>query len=475
MGRISRKAPPRDGSQSGRIQSINPSTEEVIGDFPDMTDDDVSRLVKSAVDGAQDWAQVGWSQRASRLRVMAERIRTAEDELAQLDALDSGNPIQAMRSDIQSAVESIEYFAGLASETKGEVLPVKPAHLVYTQREPYGVVGRIIPFNHPAQFAASKVAAPLAAGNAVILKSAEQTSMSAIRLSELLADVFPPGVLQFATGRGSSVGTALVRHPEVPRIAFTGSVSTGQTIMREAAEWMKPLSLELGGKNPMIIFPDIDPTVAATATVDGMNFRRSQGQSCGSNSRVFVHENSYDAFIAELTSALESIVVGDASDEATEMGPVASKGQYEKVLRYIELGKQAGAQIVTGGGRPPGFERGYFVAPTVFINVDMNMEIAREEIFGPVVCVFKWSNLDEVVRDANDVPFGLTANIWTNDLALAHGVASRLNAGYVWINGRGRRPRGAPFGGFGLSGLGKENSLEEILSYTRQKTIDVSL
>lgn len=466
---------PSGSSSQRRIQSINPSTEEIIGSFPDTAPVDVEKAIQGAVEGGREWGSTTWSQRAACLRQMARKVHDSVELLAQLDAVDSGNPIVAMRQDARNAVNHIEYFSGLASETKGSVLPTPSSRLVYTRREPYGVTARIIPFNHPAQFAAAKIAAPLAAGNCVILKPAEQTSLSAIFLRDLLVDVFPPGVLSVVTGFGRTVGEALVKHPGVPRIAFTGSVPTGQHIMRQAADQLKILSLELGGKNPMIVFPDVDVSTAATAAVDGMNFKRSQGQSCGSNSRVFVHASIYAEFIDALVPMLEKIVVGDACDENTEMGPLAFKQQYEKVLQYVEKGVAAGARLVTGGKRPPGLNRGFYLQPTLFDNVDMNMAVAREEIFGPVLCVMKWSNIDDVVAQANTTPYGLTATIWTNDLSSAHRVAADMEAGYVWINGRGNRPLGAPFGGFGHSGMGKENSLEELISYTREKTVDVSL
>jgi betaine-aldehyde dehydrogenase len=463
------------GSAAKLIDSINPSTEELVAHFPDTSPDGVDKAVATARAAAREWASTPWSQRAEALRAMAAVIRSAEEELAQLDAVDSGNPIRAMRRDVRNAVSQIEYFAGLASEAKGIVLPSAPSHLTYTRREPYGVVARIIPFNHPIQFAAAKAAAPLAAGNAVIVKPAEQTSLSALRLGELVKDTFPPGVLQFVTGYGSTAGSALVRHPDIARIAFTGSVPTGQLIMRDAAEHVKAISLELGGKNPMIVFPDVDVAQAASAAVDGMNFKRSQGQSCGSNSRLFVHADIYSAFVEALTPLLTSIVIGDASDEATEMGPLAFRGQYDKVMGYIDRGIAEGARLVTGGKRPVDRDVGYFIEPTVFDNVDMSMKIAQEEIFGPVLSVFTWSDTKDVIDQANAVPFGLTANVWTNNLSVAHSVAAELEAGYVWVNGRGNRPAGAPFGGFGLSGLGKENSLDELLSYTRTKSFDVSL
>lgn len=460
--------------RGGSIDVINPSTEECVSTFADTPVEEVDRIVAGAVKAAPDWANAAPAERASCLREMARRIEADQEQLAKLDAIDSGNPLTAMRGDVRSAIRSIDYFAGLATEAKGLTLPLPDSRMVYTRRESFGVAARIIPFNHPAQFAAAKVAAPLAAGNAVVLKPAEQTSLSALHLRDLLDGVFPDSVLNIVPGYGHTVGSALVQHPDIPRIAFTGSVPTGQRIMADAAPHLKSLSLELGGKNPMVVFPDVDAAAAAAGAVDGMNFRRSQGQSCGSNSRVFVHESIYAAFVDALIPMLKGIVVGDASDEQTEMGPLAFRAQYEKVMRYIDAGTSEGARLLTGGRRPTGLDRGFFVEPTLFGDVDMSMTIAQDEIFGPVLSLFKWRDLDDVVAQANATPLGLTANIWTNDLAVAHQTATRIRAGYVWINGRGGRPLGASFGGFGLSGLGKENSLEELLSYTREKTVDVT-
>jgi betaine-aldehyde dehydrogenase len=457
------------------VESTNPANEEVIGTFPDGDQVDVSQAVTAAREGLEEWRRVGWQRRAAFLREFARRIQEREEEFARLDTLDSGCPITAMRRDARNASEHLLYFAGLASELKGCTLETAEDELNYTLREPYGIVGRIIPFNHPFQFAAAKIAAPLAAGNVVILKPAEQTSLSALELGNLTLDLLPPGVLNIVTGQGTTAGAAVARHPQIPRVAFTGSVATGKAVLHEAADCIKTVTLELGGKNPMIVFPDVEVEAAARGAVQGMNLVGFQGQSCGANSRIFVHEQIYDRFVECLVRNVQGLRIGDPTDEDTDIGPLAFDQQYQNVLRFIQTGIDEGATLTFGGRRPKGQPVGYFIEPTIFTEVHNNMQIAQEEIFGPVVSVLSWSDLDEVIRQANDVMYGLAANIWTNNLSLAHRTARSIQAGYVWINGSGKRLLGAPFGGYKMSGFGKENSLHELLSYTQERNIFATL
>ena len=464
-----------DAASGDRLVSVDPTTEKELASFPDAGAEDVDAAVAAAREAAVAWRDLGWQRRARLLRELAGRIEDSVDILADLDVADAGLPVTGMRADMSSAAAEILYYAGIAPQTTGSTPQGTPDTMSYTEREPYGVVARIVPFNHPFKFASGKVAAPLAAGNAVVLKPGEQTSLSALELARMSEGLLPAGVLNVITGRGSTAGSALVAHPDVPRIAFTGSVPTGRAVLHGAAEQIKHVSLELGGKNPVIVFPDVDPVRAARAAVTGMNIARCTGQSCGSTSRIFVHDDVREPFLDALVARVQELRIGDPRDEATEVGPLAFRAHYDRVTSYVETGVREGAQLVTGGRRPDGHHRGFFVEPAVFTGVADDMTIAREEIFGPVMSVFGWSDLDDVVRRANALPFGLTANVWTNDVSAAHRTARALEAGYVYVNGSGRRPTGAPFGGWKSSGLGKENGLEELVSYTQEKTVTVTL
>jgi betaine-aldehyde dehydrogenase len=457
------------------LESVDPTSEQVLGTFPDGDAADVDRAVQVARAAAPAWRDLGWRRRAVLLRELSARIADQAEELARLDVRDSGNPLSGMRTDLTSTCDEIDYYAGIASQTGGTTGAPAVDTMSWTEREPYGVVGRIVPFNHPFKFAAGKAAAPLAAGNAVVVKPGEQTSLSALELARIAAEVLPPGVLNVITGRGATLGAALVAHPDVPRIAFTGSVPSGRAVLRGAAEEIKHVSLELGGKNPLVVFPDVDPVRAARAAVAGMNIARCTGQSCGSTSRLFVHDDVRGPFLEALVARLAELRIGDPMDESTDVGPLAFRAHHEHVTSYVESGLREGATLLHGGRRPTHLERGFFLEPTVFTDVDDGMTIAREEIFGPVMSVLGWHDWDDVVARANSTRLGLTANVWTNDVSTAIRTARALEAGYVYVNGSGRRPTGMPFGGWKSSGLGKENGLEELLSYTREKSVTVTL
>jgi 2-formylbenzoate dehydrogenase len=327
-------------------------------------------------------------------------------------------------------------------------------------------------------FAAGKIAAPLVAGNAVILKPPESAPLSALRMGELFSGVLPPGVLSVVVGDGPATGRAVARHPAIRRIGFIGSDATGRSIQRDAAgAGVKDITLELGGKNALIAFPDADPDEVAAGAVAGMNFAKSAGQSCGSTSRLLLHESIADDVLERVAARMTGIRVGSPLEPATEMGTLSSRGQYDKVLRYIRAGRDEGARLVTGGARPPGLTDvpGLYVAPTLFRDVWPDMRLAREEVFGPVLSAMTWKTEEEAIRIANAVDYGLTASVWTNDIRRAHRAASALEAGYIWINGSSRHFTGVPFGGVKLSGVGREESLDELLSYTQLKTINVML
>ncbi len=466
-----------EDSRSDRmITTYNPATRAALGRVPLADEADVDRAVRAAADAFPSWAETPGPERGARLRALAAALRGHGEDLARLDALNSGNVITGMRRDVDWAADSLDYFAGLIPEIKGEVLPTDAATLAYTLREPFGVVAKINPYNHPLRFAAEKLAAPLAAGNTVVLKPPEQAPLSSLVLGSLIQEIFPPGVVNIVTGDGPTTGAALVRHPLVRRIALIGSVEAGRAVMRAASDGLKTVTLELGGKNPLILFPDVDPSEAADAAVGAMNLNRA-GQSCSSTSRIFVHNSLHAAFIEALLARLRDLRLGLPEAEESQVGCLISKEQYEKVMTYIEAGRREGARLLCGGGPPddPALRHGYFVEPTVFGGVRPEMRIAQEEIFGPVMAVLTWDDEDEMIRQANGVIYGLSAAIYTRDHARAQRVARRLEAGYIWVNIPGGHALGLPYGGIKQSGIGREECLEEMLSYTQIKSIRMRL
>jgi len=448
----------------------NPSTGRKLADLPYASAADVDRAVQAAKKAHAQWHRMPIRERAKCLEALARRIREQRDYLGLMDAVDAGNAVTGMRGDMDWTADSLEYFAGLVTEIKGETSSQGPRHLNFTRRQPYGVVGKINPFNHPFRFCAEKAAAPLAAGNCVVIKGSEQAPLSSLKLGELCEGILPPGVVNIVTG-DACTGDALVRHPDVPRIGLVGSVEAGRKVAMAGAESLKRVSLELGGKNPIIIFPDADPKAAAAAAIKGMNMNR-QGQSCSSTSRVYVHESLHQEVLAEIVRLAQALPVGFPWIETNELGPIVSEKQFLRVTGYIEAGQREGARLVTGGTPPaaPELRDGYFVLPTVFDGVNQGMRIAREEIFGPVMSVFTWRDIEEVLAQANGLSYGLTAAIVTQNLAQAMEAAERIEAGYVWINGNGRY-LGAPYGGWKHSGLGVEETFDELLSYTQIKNV----
>ena len=462
-------------SRSGRrMPSVNPAYDTVLAEVPAGNAEDIALAVQAGKAAFQAWSRLHVDERAAHCRRFATALRAAARDFGMLDAVDSGNPFLAMVDDAEKGAALHDFFAGLGMEMKGQTIPTPGGGLNYTRPQPYGVVGRIIPFNHPISFAAGKIAPALIAGNTVILKPADQTPLSALWMGTLVQQCFPPGVVNIVTSDGPTCGGALVAHKEVRRIAFTGSVETGVAITRAAG--IKQLSLELGGKNPLIIYPEVDVEKVAAAAVAGMNFTRSQGQSCGSNSRVFVHRRVKEQFLEAVLARTRKISIGLPELESTQMGPVVTRRHYERVMGYIQAGQAEGARLVCGGGHAPGdaLAQGCFVDLTIFDRVRHGMKIEREEIFGPVMSIIEWDDEATMLHEVNDSDYGLCANIWTNDISTGLRMADAVEVGYVWVNGHGgKRFKGAPFGGFKDSGIGREHSIEELTSYTQVKNINV--
>ncbi|MFD0668021.1 aldehyde dehydrogenase family protein [Ramlibacter sp. MAHUQ-53] len=450
----------------------SPGTGESLGRAADGDARDVDAAVASARAAFPAWRDLPPLERAALLRRFAAIVREHAKELAMLDAIDCGNPVRAMVGDAEIAASQIDFFAGLVTEMKGDSIPMGPGRMNVSVREPLGVVARVIPFNHPFMFAAGKAAAPLAAGNTIVIKPPEQAPLSALRLAELVEGLFPPGVFNVVTGAGRDTGAALVAHPGVDMVALIGSVGAGRAVMKSAADTVKPVMLELGGKNALIAFPDADPEAVADAMVAGMNFAWC-GQSCGSCSRAFLHASLHDRVLEALKVRIRAFRPGRPHDWNTTMGAIISQAQYDRVLSYIESGRAEGASLVCGGGAPAGLPGGFFIEPTVFAQVSPQMRIAREEIFGPVLSVLRWEDEAALLRDVNAVDVGLTCSIWTNDLHAALRTAHAVQAGYVWINEVSKHFLGAPFGGIKQSGIGREECLEELLAFTQQKNIHV--
>jgi len=468
----------RSNSASGAlIESINPATGEVIARFPRCDATDVDAAVRAAERALPEWAASPPGVRAKALYRLANTIEARGEELAAIDVADNGSPIKEMRNDSRIAAEWIRYQANLSLSVRGETIPVAHDRLDYTLRQPWGVVGRIVPFNHPLMFATAKIAAPLVAGNTVIVKPSEHTSLSILALVDDLREIFPPGVVNVITGFGSEAGDALVAHPGVRRIAFTGHADTGRAIQRRAAEVaVKTVTLELGGKNPIVVFEDADLESAVAGALRGMNFTW-QGQSCGSTSRLIVNEAIHEELVDELAERMEGLRSGMPDREDTDTGAIVNVQQLDKVRKYIEIGHGEGAKLLAGGGPPddPELAGGNFIRPTLFDDVEPGGRLAQEEIFGPVLAVMTFRDYDHALEIANSVRFGLTASVFTSDLRTAHRFARDVEAGYVWVNDSSRHFTGTPFGGFKDSGIGREEDLEELLSYTQVKNVNVLL
>lgn len=466
---------------SGRIfETLNPATGETLAHVAEANADDVDLAVSAARRAFENraWRQMSANDRGNLLLRLADLIEREADELAVLECLNNGKPAHLTRLvEVEGSIKTFRYFAGWPTKFGGETLPVSPRSgaqiLNYTTREPVGVAGLIVPWNYPLSMAAWKVAPALAAGCAVVLKPAEQTPLTALRLGELALEAgFPPGVLNVVTGFGAA-GAALVAHPGVDKIAFTGSTEVGKLIVKAAAGNLKKVSLELGGKSPHIVFPDADLEAAAAAVASGIFF--NQGQTCTAGSRLYAHADCFDRVVDAVTAAARKLKVGDGLLPTSDLGPLVSQEQWDRVNGYVDIGRREGARVLTGGGRPPGLERGFFFEPTVFVDATAQMRIVREEIFGPVLTAQPWKDVDDLVAVANDSEFGLSAGIWTNNLKQAHRAAAALKAGTVWINCYNLIDPATPFGGFKQSGWGREHGRQAMELYSEIKSVWVNL
>jgi aldehyde dehydrogenase (NAD+) len=467
----------RAAASGETMEVINPATEDVIASVASTGRADLDAAVaaaRAALNGP--WGAMTARDRGRLVRRLGDRLLERADEVARLETLHNGKPISESRHvEIPAAAECFEYYGGWSDKVMGETIPVKGNHLTYTLREPIGVVAAIVPWNFPLLLAAWKVAPALACGNTVILKPASQTPLTALALGEIGLEVgLPSGVLNVLTGPGSSLGQAIVEHPGIDKIAFTGDTSTGKGIMRGAAGTLKKITLELGGKSPNIVFPDADIDAAIRGATIGIFY--GKGEVCAAGSRLLVDRSIKAEFIDKLVARVKKMVPGDPMDPKTRFGALSSKKQLETVLRYVESGKHEGATLVAGGGRADiGTGKGYFVQPTVFTDVQPGMTISREEIFGPVLAAIDFADVDEAIARANDTPYGLAAGVWTRDIKKAHYVARKLQAGTVWVNTYNVYDTAAPFGGYKQSGFGREMSAHALDHYTQIKSVWVDL
>jgi len=462
-----------DGSR--KFDTINPATGEVLTEVVDASDQDIDRAVTAARRAFDDrngpWRKMSASERGRLIWKLADLVEKNIDELAELETLDNGKPIfESKFVDMPMVVDVLRYYAGLATKIHGETVNTFDGAFTYTLREPVGVVGLIIPWNFPLLLASWKIGPALACGNTIVIKPAEQTPLTGLRFGELAIEAgLPAGVLNIVTG-GADAGKAIVRHSAIDKIAFTGSTAVGKEIMRSAADTLKRVTLELGGKSPNIVFADADLDNAVKGAINGIFY--GKGEVCNAGSRLFVESRVQDEFVEKLAGRAKRMQPGDPLDPKTRMGAIVSQEQMKTVLSYIEAGKQEGAKLIAGGKQVSlDGSKGFFIEPTIFGDVRNDMKIAQEEIFGPVLSVLKFDDVEEVVAAANRNPYGLAAAVWTSDVKKAHLVSRQLKAGTVWINTYGLMDAALPFGGYKSSGFGRELGAHAIEHYTELKTV----
>ncbi len=459
-----------------RFDVVNPATEMKLTDVAEGDKADIDVAVRAARRAFETgpWKTMSARDRGRILMKTAQLLDKHREEIAELETLNNGKPIGETRNaDLPLSIQCLEYYAGMADKIHGDTIPVDGNFFNYTVREPVGVVGQIIPWNFPLLMAAWKLGPALATGCTVVMKPAEQTPLSALRLAELFQEAgLPPGVLNIVPGFGPTAGAALARHMDVDKVAFTGSTEVGKLVMEMAAQSnIKRVSLELGGKAPNIVFADSDMDAAVSGILRGIFF--NQGEVCCAGSRLFVEEKIHDELLSKLKTATEKLIVGDPLDPKTQMGAQVSEEQYKKILGFIESGKTQGATVVTGGA--PASQKGYFIKPTVFSGVKDDMKIAQEEIFGPVVCALPFKDVNDLVKRANNTVYGLSAGIWTRDIGKAHRLAKDIKAGTVWVNCYNCFDAASPFGGFKQSGFGRELGKYALELYTQVKSVWVAL
>ena len=462
-------------SSSKTFDSIDPATGEVLARVAEGDKADIDLAVKAARRAFESgpWAKMTASQRGRIIWKIADLLEEHTEEFAELETLDNGKPLSVSRvADVPLAVDLFRYMAGWATKIEGSTIPIAGPFLAYTRREPIGVVGQIIPWNFPLLMAAWKLGPALATGCTVVLKPAEQTPLSALRLGELALEAgLPPGVLNIVTGFGETAGAALAAHPDVDKIAFTGSTEVGRLIVQAAAGNLKKVTLELGGKSPNIVFDDADMKQATAGAASAIFF--NHGQCCCAGSRLFIEQKSFDQVVEGISEAAKKIKVGPGMNADSNMGPLVSEEQFRRVTGYMEAGIKEGAKAVVGGKKVG--NRGYFVEPTVLVNTTPNMKVVREEIFGPVVTAMPFQSVEEIAAEANNTPYGLAAGIWTKDIGKAHALANKLKAGTVWINCYNVFDAAMPFGGYKQSGWGREMGKQALELYTETKAVCVRI